>query len=130
LLVLLHRARSYITNWSAVSLPGTEREGKIDGHGFGMIEGRLRPGYTALEAARRLALDSDGWLPFVQDVLQLPLSTLPAVRRVVRKGAWRYARDPLQSVRENAERDRRREIIANESGRLQPRQENSKRRGE
>jgi len=90
-----------------------------------MIEGRLRPGYTALAAARHLALDSDGWIPFMKDVLQLPLSALPAVRRVVRKGAWRYANNPLQSVRENAERDCRREAIANESGRPAPRRRGS-----
>lgn len=77
-----------------------------------MIEDRLRPGYAALAAARDLALDSDGWLPLMNDMLQLPVSMLPAVRRAVRKGAWRYAHDPLMSVRENAERDYRREAIA------------------
>lgn len=74
-----------------------------------------------MAAARHLALDSDEWLPLMKDVLQLPLSMLPAVRRVVRKGVWRYAHNPLQSVRENAERDCKREAIANESGRPEPR---------
>ena len=80
-----------------------------------MIDPALRPGYTALTVARKLAFDSEDWLPLMKDVLQIPLSMLPAVRRVVRKGAWRYAHDPCQSVRENAERDCRRQAIANET---------------
>jgi hypothetical protein len=86
-----------------------------------MINPILRPGYTALAGARNLALDSDGWLLLTEDVLRLPLSMLSAVRRTVRKGAWRYANDPLNSVRENSERDYRREAIRNEEAAAGPR---------
>jgi hypothetical protein len=86
-----------------------------------MINPILRPGYTALAGARSLALDSEGWLLLTEDVLRLPLSMLAAVRRTVRKGAWRYANDPLNSVRETSERDYRREIMRNEEAAAAPR---------
>lgn len=79
-----------------------------------MVDPALRSGYFALTAVRNLALDSEGWLPLMNDMLHLPMSLLPAVRRTVRKGAWRYANDPLNSVRKNAERDYRREAMRNE----------------
>lgn len=86
-----------------------------------MIDTVLRPGYVSLTAVRNLALDSEEWLPLMNDMLHLPMSLLPAVRRAVRKGAWRYAHDPLNSVRENAERDYRREAMRNEKAAVAPR---------
>ena len=86
-----------------------------------MIDPLLRPGYISLAAARELTLDSEEWLPLMNDMLHLPMSLLPAVRRAVRKGTWRYAHDPLKSVKENSERDHRREAIRNEQADAAPR---------
>ncbi|MGA2716875.1 MAG: hypothetical protein ABSG41_27630 [Bryobacteraceae bacterium] len=70
-----------------------------------MIDPALRPGYKALATARKLPLNDEAWLPLMRDLLQLPAWMLPAVHRTVRKGTWRYANDPLNCVRENAERE-------------------------
>jgi hypothetical protein len=86
-----------------------------------MIDPILRPGYISLTAARELTLDSEEWLPLMNDILHLPMSLLPAVRRTVRRGTWRYANDPLNCVRENSERDYRREAIQNEEAAAAPR---------
>ena len=64
-----------------------------------MIEARLRPGYSALVAARMLAPDNEAWLPILRDVLRLPAWMLPAVQRTVIRGRWRNANDPLKSIR-------------------------------
>ena len=74
-----------------------------------MIEPRLRPGYSALMAARYLARDSGRWTALMNDVLHLPLSMLPAVQRSVNQGAWSHAIDPIASVKANAERYFRRD---------------------
>jgi hypothetical protein len=59
-------------------------------------------------AARKSGLNSNGWPALMNDVLHLPLSMLPAVRRVVKQGAWRQAIDPIACVKAGAERDCRR----------------------
>jgi hypothetical protein len=41
----------------------------------------------------------------MKDVLMLPPLMLASVQRTVRKGTWKFARDPVKSVRESAERD-------------------------
>ena len=73
--------------------------------GIAMIEAHLRRGYTVLMNAREAGLDPDGWDALVKDVLHLPLSMLPAVKRAVSKGVWQRANDPIRCVRENAKRE-------------------------
>lgn len=71
----------------------------------GMIDTALRPGYAALETARTLPLKDAAWLPLMRDLLQLPAWMLPAAQLSIGKGAWRFANDPVRSVRENSERE-------------------------
>jgi hypothetical protein len=70
-----------------------------------MIDAALRPGYAVLVTARTLPLEDEAWLPLMRDVLQLPAWMLPAAQRSIGKGSWRYANDPLRSVRANSERE-------------------------
>jgi hypothetical protein len=70
-----------------------------------MIDAALRPGYAALVTARRLPLKDEAWLPLMRDVLQLPAWMLSAAQRAIVKGSWRFANDPLRSVRENSARE-------------------------
>src|SRR5450631_1605532 len=65
----------------------------------------LPQGYASMVTARALPLDDEAWLPLMRDVLYLPAWMLPAVQLAIAKGSWRYAKDPLKSVRENSERE-------------------------
>ena len=48
-------------------------------------------------------LDSAGWVALMKNVINLPLSMLPAVKHAVKFGKWKVANDPIRCVRENAE---------------------------
>jgi hypothetical protein len=62
----------------------------------------LRPGYREVKAASLLPRDAEAWVPFVRDVLGLPLSMLPGVQQSINRKAWMLARDPLEQVRNAA----------------------------
>jgi hypothetical protein len=70
-----------------------------------MIESHARPGYTAIEAASKLAADAPEWEPFIKDVLGMPVELLRSVQRVIQRRLWMRVHDPLECVRTNAERD-------------------------
>jgi hypothetical protein len=63
-----------------------------------------------------LAPNSEAWLPFMRDVILLPMSMLPAAQGVVKIGMWRKAHDPLKSVRDSTERRAAREWVAAANG--------------
>jgi hypothetical protein len=64
-----------------------------------MIASHLRPGFTELEAASTWAPSSEEWIPFMRDVLNMPLSMLPAVHYAMGCKAWKVAKDPIKQVR-------------------------------
>ena len=69
-----------------------------------MGECALRPGYTEMMAASLLsATDSAGWEKFMREVLDMPLSLLPAVKHVVKMGVWKRSKDPLNHVKRATE---------------------------
>ncbi len=53
-------------------------------------------------AASQLPTDSLEWVPFVGDVLGLPLTMLEGIQQVVKRKTWMMAKDPLQQVRNAA----------------------------
>ncbi|MGA2716857.1 MAG: hypothetical protein ABSG41_27530 [Bryobacteraceae bacterium] len=83
----------------------TDKKPSLHSRGQGIIPEHLRPGYSKLMAARYDGLDTEGWKALMKDTLHLPLSMLPAVKRAVKLGVWRHAKDPVKCVTETAERD-------------------------
>lgn len=58
-----------------------------------------RPGYAQIEAASHLKQDDEAWTAFMREVMQMPLSMLPAVRYAVKTHKWRLAREPIVQIR-------------------------------
>jgi|HubBroStandDraft_1064217.scaffolds.fasta_scaffold208944_2 hypothetical protein len=58
-----------------------------------------RAGYAQIDAASCLTPDAEAWEPFMRDVVQLPLSMLPAIRYAVKAGRWKVAGDPIGQIR-------------------------------
>jgi hypothetical protein len=82
-----------------------------------MIAPGDRRGYTQLEAVCLLKPDAEGWEPFTRDVLNMPISMLPAIQYAVKAKRWQTAIDPLGQVRRTAENWAGRQARTQPSGR-------------
>jgi hypothetical protein len=65
------------------------------------------PGYTEIDAVAQLAPDSEAWVAFVRDVMQMPEAFTPAIQEAVRQQRWKIAPNPLAAVRTAAYQEAR-----------------------
>jgi hypothetical protein len=63
---------------------------------------KTRPGYAEIKAASALHPDSGAWAFFMREIVRLPYEMTPAVSQVIRIERWKFAPDPLESVRSDA----------------------------
>lgn len=54
-----------------------------------------------LELLAPLPVSAPEWIPFMRDVLRMPMWLCPAVHAAIQKGAWRTAPDPVEVIRRN-----------------------------
>jgi hypothetical protein len=47
----------------------------------------------------KLPPDAPDWIPFMRDVIRMPMWMLPAVHAAIQKGDWVSAHDPLERIR-------------------------------
>ena len=52
-----------------------------------------------LEALRTLAPDAPEWVPFMRDIMRMPLWLLPAVQAAIQQGSWTGTTDPSIALR-------------------------------
>ena len=52
-----------------------------------------------LESLSPLAIDAPEWIPFMRDVLRMPMWMFPAVHAAIQQGDWHTATDPLVTIR-------------------------------
>jgi hypothetical protein len=52
-----------------------------------------------LDALRTLGPDASEWVPFMRDVMRMPMWLLPAVQAAIQQGGWTGATDPLIAIR-------------------------------
>jgi hypothetical protein len=57
-----------------------------------------------LETLRSLSADAPEWIPFMRDVMRMPMWLLPAVQAAIRQGGWTGATDPLIAIRGSVRR--------------------------
>jgi hypothetical protein len=65
-------------------------------------------GYVEIESASQLADDSEEWLAFVREFVNLPEQLAPAVREAIRRHTWKIAPNPLAAIRRAAHQEARR----------------------
>ena len=68
----------------------------------GHTEQKTRPGYAEIKAAAALHPDSGAWAFFMREIIGLPREMTPAVLQVIRLERWKFAPDPVESVRSDA----------------------------
>ncbi len=57
------------------------------------------PFYSEIEEASRWPTDSLNWETFALDVVQMPLTMIPAIEEAIRQQRWKIAPNPLASIR-------------------------------
>ena len=57
-----------------------------------------------LETLRTLPVDAPEWIPFMRDVMRMPLWLLPAVHAAIQQGGWIPASDPIIALRGSVRR--------------------------
>ncbi len=54
-----------------------------------------------LELLAPLPVNAPEWIPFMRDVLRMPMWLCPAVHAAIQQPAWRIAADPVELIRRN-----------------------------
>jgi hypothetical protein len=57
-----------------------------------------------LELLSTLPVKAPEWVPFMRDVMRMPMWLCPAVHAAVHQGGWAATPDPLESIRRNVRR--------------------------
>ena len=60
------------------------------------------PGYPEIEAVSQLSIESENWVIFVRDVVQMPPMMTPAVYEAVQNSGWKISPNPMATVRKAA----------------------------
>lgn len=66
------------------------------------------PFYPEIEAASQWPPESEQWIAFVRDVVQMPEAMTPAVQEAIRQQRWKIAPNPLASIRTAAHQEAKR----------------------
>jgi hypothetical protein len=57
-----------------------------------------------LELLSTLDAGAPEWIPFMRDIMRMPMWLCPAVHAAVHQGGWAATPDPLESIRRNVRR--------------------------
>ena len=52
-----------------------------------------------LQALSAVSAEAPEWVPFMRDVIRMPMWMLPAVQAAIEREGWRGAADPLEYIR-------------------------------
>jgi hypothetical protein len=66
------------------------------------------PFYPEIEAASQWAHDAEEWQAFARDVVQMPVTMIPAIQEAIRQQRWKIAPNPLASIRTAAHQEAKR----------------------
>ena len=66
------------------------------------------PFFNEIDTASQWPHDSEDWVAFVRDVIQMPDTMRPAIQEAIRQQRWRIAPNPLASIRTAAHQEAKR----------------------